>query len=96
MTGRDLLAQPVLGWPVLPPLQRVRGMSADDFFRLVAVHYRVWAAVRAHPSAAAEVAGPSAMMAARAGEKPATVQYWIWQAQQRGFLPPVLRGKAAW
>jgi hypothetical protein len=75
-----------LGWPVLPPLRRVDGMSADDFSRLVAQHHAVWATL---------VPDPVITMAGRAGAKVGTVHFWIWQARQRGLLPPGPRGGGA-
>jgi hypothetical protein len=69
----------------LPPLQRQSDMSAEDFSRLVAEHYRAWA--KAVPS-------PAAAIAAEWGVKPPTVHSWIREARLRGFLPPARRGKS--
>ena len=75
--ARDKLAQ-------LAPLKRTRDMSPEDFARLVAEHYRLWAEVVPHPAAA---------MAAEHGVKDPTMHSWIREARLRGFLPAARRGK---
>jgi hypothetical protein len=68
----------------LPPLKRTSG-APEDFSRLVAQHYTLWAKV---------VPNPAANMADRAGSKVSTVHSWIREARLRGLLPPAKRGKA--
>ncbi len=68
----------------LPPLTRTPDMAPEDFSRLVAQHYNVWARYVPHPAAA---------MAAEAGAKVPTVHTWVREARLRGFLPPARRGK---
>lgn len=68
----------------LPPLER-GDLGPDEFSRLVAEHYRVWAMFVAHPAAA---------MAERANVKAPTMHTWIREARLRGHLPPARRGKA--
>lgn len=70
----------------LRPLRREPGMSPEDFSRLVAQHYRAWAA---------QVPNPAAAIADEWGVKPPTVHTWIREARLRGFLPPARRGKSA-
>jgi hypothetical protein len=67
----------------LPPLER-GDLDADDFYRLVAEHYKVWARHGRQPVAA---------MVRETGEKSPTVHAWVNRARARGFLPPVERGK---
>jgi hypothetical protein len=69
----------------LPPLRRKDGMDSDEFSRLVAEHYKVWA--RYVPS-------PVARMADHVGIKPATLHSWVREARLRGHLPPARRGKS--
>ncbi len=69
----------------LPPLERGE-LSPDDFYRLVAEHYKVWARFGRQPVAA---------MVRETGEKSPTVHGWVNRARARGFLPPVERGKRA-
>lgn len=69
----------------LPPLKR-DGQPAEDFYRLVADHFKVRA--RYSPN-------PARDMARDAGEKLVTVHSWINRARTRGFLPQVARGKRA-
>src|SRR5690348_13444097 len=52
----------------LPALRRQPGMTPEDFSRLVAQHYRAWAALVPHPASA---------MAAEHGVKLPTVHTWI-------------------
>jgi hypothetical protein len=68
----------------LPRLER-GDLESEEFSRLVAEHYRVWARYVPHPAAA---------MAAQADVKPPTMHTWIREARLRGFLPPAKRGKA--
>jgi hypothetical protein len=68
----------------LPPLDRAAGLAPEDFSRLVAEHFKVWARYVPHPAAA---------MAAETGVKSPTVHTWIREARLRGFLPPARRGK---
>ncbi|GIF16544.1 hypothetical protein [Actinoplanes teichomyceticus] len=70
----------------LPPLRRTAGMSGEDFSRLVADHYKLWANV---------VPNPGAAMASKWGIKPPTVHTWIREARLRGLLAPARRGKGA-
>ncbi|WP_147944555.1 hypothetical protein [Microbispora sp. CSR-4] len=69
----------------LPPLKRTPGMEPEEFSRLVAEHYKVWARRVPHPAAA---------MAEEHGVKLATLHTWIREARLRGLLPPAKRGKA--
>jgi hypothetical protein len=69
----------------LAPLTR-GDLVGDDFYRLVAEHFRLWAR---HSST------PAAEMARESGEKSATVHAWINRARSRGLLPEVERGKRA-
>lgn len=69
----------------VPELRRADGMGPEDFSRLVAEHYTVWARYVRHPADA---------IAAEYGVKPPTVHTWIREARLRGFLPPAQRGKA--
>lgn len=69
----------------LAPLQRVASMSPEEFSRLVAEHFKVWARYVPHPAAA---------MAAEWKVKAPTVHTWIREARLRGLLPPARRGKA--
>lgn len=68
----------------LPPLQRTPDQSPEDFSRLVAEHYKVWAMYSATPAAS---------MAAESNVKAPTVHTWIREARLRGLLPPARRGK---
>ncbi|GGR78477.1 hypothetical protein GCM10010169_23320 [Micromonospora fulviviridis] len=68
----------------LPPLRR-DDMAPEDFSRLVAEHFKVWARYVPHPAAA---------MAAEWKVKPPTVHTWIREARLRGHLPPARRGKS--
>jgi hypothetical protein len=68
----------------LPPLKRDPSLSAEDFSRLVADHYRAWARIVTHPAAA---------MAADADVKVPTVHSWIREARLRGHLESGRRGK---
>jgi hypothetical protein len=68
----------------LPDLQR-EGMAPEDFSKLVAAHYEMWARYVPHPAGA---------MAAEYGVKAPTIHTWIREARLRGFLPPAHRGKA--
>jgi hypothetical protein len=68
----------------LPPLRREPGMTAEQFSKLVAEHYKAWAN---------EVPSPAAAIAAEWGLKPPTVHSWIREARLRGFLPPARRGR---
>lgn len=68
----------------LPPLAR-GNLAPEEFSKLVAEHYKVWARAVPHPAAA---------MAAQAEVKPPTMHTWIREARLRGFLPPAKRGKA--
>jgi hypothetical protein len=70
--------------PVLPALQR-GDLSAEDFSRLVADHFKAWAKA---------VPNPAAVMAEHAGVKSPTMHTWIRDARLRGLLPPAKRGKA--
>ncbi len=76
--NRDALA-------ALGPLSRDRADSAEDFSRLVAEHYKLWAVC---------VPNPAAAMAAEHKVKLATMHTWIRDARLRGLLPPARRGKA--
>jgi hypothetical protein len=69
----------------LPPLRRSSAPDPEEFSRLVAHHYLLWAQV---------VANPAAKMADRAGAKLPTVHGWIREARLRGLLPAAKRGKA--
>jgi hypothetical protein len=69
----------------LRPLVRTADMSPEDFSRLVAEHFKVWARYVPHPAAA---------MAAEWKVKAPTVHTWIREARLRGFLPAARRGKA--
>ena len=69
----------------LPELRRGEGMSPEDFSKLVASHYEMWARYVEHPADA---------MAKEYGVKPPTVHTWIREARLRGFLRPAHRGKA--
>lgn len=69
----------------LPPLER-GDLSTDDFYRLVAEHFKVWARHGRQPVAA---------MVRQSGEKSPTVHGWVNRARARGFLPEVERGKKA-
>jgi hypothetical protein len=68
----------------LPPLVR-DDLSGEDFSRLVAEHFKIWARHVPHPAAA---------MAVEWTVKPPTMHTWIREARLRGFLPPAKRGKA--
>lgn len=68
----------------LPDLIRAPDMSPEDFSRLVADHYRIWARFVPHPAAA---------IAHEWNVKVPTVHTWIREARLRGFLPPAQRGK---
>lgn len=81
-TGRQILRDEI---PKLPKLVREPDMKPDEFCRLVADHYRQWAAAVPHPAAA---------MAAQSGVKPPTMHAWIREARQRGFLPPARGSKS--
>lgn len=70
----------------LPPLRRTREMSSEDFSRLVAEHYKVWARGVPHPVAA---------MAADANAKLPTVHTWVREARLRGLLPAAKRRKSS-
>lgn len=67
----------------LAPLER-GDLSTDDFYRLVAEHFKVWARYGRQPVAA---------MVRESGEKSPTVHGWVNRARARGFLPEVERGK---
>ncbi|MFD8563894.1 hypothetical protein ACFV1N_42055 [Streptosporangium canum] len=69
----------------LPPLRRTPEVSAEDFSRLVAEHFKTWRRGVPHPAGA---------MAADAGVSVGTVHNWLREARIRGFLPPAKRGKA--
>lgn len=69
----------------LPPLER-GDLSAEDFSRLVAAHYKVWAR---------RVPKPAAAMAREWGVNGNTMHGWIREARLRGFLPEAERGKRA-
>lgn len=68
----------------LAPLRR-DDMAPEDFSRLVAQHFKVWARYVPHPAAA---------MAAEWNVKAPTVHTWIREARLRGDLPPARRGKS--
>jgi hypothetical protein len=68
----------------LPALRRTDDMSPEDFSRLVADHYRIWARFSPHPASA---------IADEWAVKVPTVHTWIREARLRGFLPPAQRGK---
>lgn len=73
----------------LPPLARRRvpsGFPPEEFYRLVAAHYRVWAKYSSTPVAE---------MVRASGENPATVHAWVNRARRRGLLPAAERGKRA-
>jgi hypothetical protein len=63
----------------LPPLRRDPAMGPKEFSRLVAGHYRRWAAV---------VPTPAVALAREFGVKAPTMASWIREARLRGFLPP--------
>lgn len=67
----------------LPPLRRAE-MSPEEFSKIVAQHYSVWAKVVPHPGAA---------MAAEWDVKAPTMHTWIREARLRGLLPPARRRK---
>lgn len=69
----------------LPPLRR-NGADPEEFSKLVAAHFNVWAKYVPHPAAA---------MAAEWNVKAPTVHTWIREARLRGFLPQAKRGKAS-
>jgi hypothetical protein len=69
----------------LPPLKRTAGMAPEEFSRLVAEHYRLWARAVPHPVSA---------MAAEYGVPVPTVHTWIREARLRGLLPPAQRRKS--
>lgn len=69
----------------LPPLRRTDDMTPEDFSRLVAEHFKVWARYVPHPASA---------MAAEWKVKAPTVHTWIREARLRGYLPPARRGKS--
>lgn len=70
---------------VKPLGRRNPRMSADDFYRLVATHYRWHAAVSKRPAA---------RMAEAGGVPVSTVHRWIREARSRGHLPPGHQGRA--
>lgn len=63
----------------LPPLRREPGMPPEEFSRVVAAHYNVWAQAVPHPVAA---------MAAEWNVKLATMHTWVREARLRGVLAP--------
>jgi hypothetical protein len=63
-----------------------RDQSPEEFYKLVADHFRLWAR---HSTT------PVAEMARDLMEKPATVHGWVNRARSRGFLPEAERGKRA-
>jgi hypothetical protein len=69
----------------LPALTRGE-LSSEEFYKLVAEHFRVWVQ---HSTT------PVAEMARESGEKPATVHAWVNRARGRGLLPEAERGKRA-
>lgn len=81
LTGVDELIHGQLD--ELPRLERA-DRGPEEFSRIVAEHYKVWAQYVTHPVAA---------MAAEAKVKPATMHTWVREARLRGFLPPARRGK---
>lgn len=60
-------------------------VSGDEFYKIVAAHYR-WHVSVSHK--------PAAEMAAAAEVPVVTVHRWIREARRRGFLPPARKGKA--
>jgi hypothetical protein len=70
----------------LPPLERQPGQSPEDFSRLVAAHYTLWASLVPHPAPA---------IASEHSVPVPTVYTWIREARLRGFLPPGNRKKSA-
>jgi hypothetical protein len=69
----------------LPPLERSADTDPEEFSRLVAEHFKVWARYVPHPAAA---------MAAEWKVKAPTVHTWIREARLRGLLPAARRRKA--
>lgn len=67
----------------LDPLAR-GSLGADDFYALVAEHFKVWARHERQPVA---------RMARAAGVNPATMHAWVSRARARGLLPVAARGK---
>jgi hypothetical protein len=69
----------------LPPL--IRGdQKPDEFYKLVADHFQLWAK---------HTTTPVAEMARDLLENPTTVHGWVNRARKRGFLPEAERGKRA-
>jgi hypothetical protein len=70
----------------LQPLKRQPGQTPEEFSRLVAEHYKLWASLVPHPalSIAEEHSVPIP-----------TVHTWIREARLRGFLPPGNRKKTS-
>ncbi|MEJ7772527.1 MAG: hypothetical protein WKF51_11550 [Geodermatophilaceae bacterium] len=68
----------------LPPLRRSPELSSEEFSKLVADHYLLWAAA---------VPNPASAMAAEHGVKLPTMHGWIREARLRGLLPRAQRGK---
>lgn len=68
----------------LPPLRREDATSPEDFSKLVAAHFKVWAQTHSNPVS---------HMARVAGVKPPTVHTWVREARLRGLLPPAKRRK---
>jgi hypothetical protein len=69
----------------LSPLER-GSLSAAEFSRLVADHYKVWARYTSNPAAG---------MSGEWGVKSGTMHGWIREARLRGLLPEAERGKRA-
>lgn len=70
----------------LPPLVREPDTTPEQFSRLVAAHYRAWAALVPHPAQA---------IAKEYGINVPTVHTWVREARLRGMLPPGDRRKRA-
>lgn len=81
---RSSLGQQALSRPEVK-LSRPNGLNPDEFYKIVAQHYRWHAAVSPKPAA---------RMAEAADVPPTTVHRWIREARLRGHLPPGSRGKA--